>query len=86
MARTPAAPDPKAGDPKADDDPRRVVTPERDRRRDPRTDPSVLDLGSAIEGHGDWTAVVAPDLAPRQDRPADSGAHSDRVMTGDDTE
>ena len=81
MARTPAA-----SDPKADDDPRRVVTPERDRRRDPRTDPSVLDLGSATEGHGDWTATVAPDLAPKPDRPADSGAHFDRVMRGDESD
>lgn len=50
-------------------DPRgRVLLPEHDRRRDPRGDPSILDLGSVREADGDsadgWPeSIDAPHLA-----------------------
>lgn len=44
---------PAAGRPADAEDPRRAVTPDRDRRRDPRDDPGILDLGSVRETDGD---------------------------------
>ncbi|SDE98338.1 hypothetical protein [Rhodospira trueperi] len=68
---------------KSTEDRARLLTPERDRRRDPRTDPALLDTTEAdeaptgwteavtgeaagradLQDGGDWTAMVAPDLA-----------------------
>lgn len=86
----------------------RLLVPEQDRRRDPRDDPAILDLGSVREqdgdhpegwsdpatlsagfgggggggvsaAGGDWTELVAPDLAPDPIREAwrDSGRWPD---------
>jgi hypothetical protein len=75
------------------DDRARLLTPERDRRRDPRTDPSLLDTTDADDAPtgwtdavtgdaadragrqdgGDWTSMVAPDLAPDPMGFGDSG-------------
>jgi len=109
----------------------RLLVPEQDRRRDPRDDPSMLDLGSVREddgdhpegwtdpaapfgnsagfaggggggadGDGDWTELIAPDLAPDDDggpwRPRSGDRAGDRgggdstrygrVISGDDDE
>lgn len=110
----------------------RLLVPEQDRRRDPRDDPAMLDLGSVREddgdhaegwtdpsapfgnsagfggggggggggADGDWTELIAPDLAPEDEsgawrprgwdraggRPATDSSRYGRVMNGDEDE
>ncbi len=104
----------------------RFLAPEQDRRRDPRDEPSILDLGSVRETDGDhpegwtdpvapfagagdgpgaddggdWTEMIAPDLAPEADggpwqphpdsrdgrRAAADSVRYGRVMTDEESE
>ena len=55
-------------DRKDTEDRARLLTPDRDRRRDPRTDPALLDTTDADETPAGWTDAVTGETANHADR------------------